>query len=230
MRNKEANKQIIKIIAQALGDINEKVVFVGGAIVSMYATDEGAEDVRVTKDVDITLQLATYGDLAKLTEELAKKGFYPASEERIICRFKYNEILVDVMSTKQIGWAPSNPWFEPGFKSLIKINVEGIDIRIFPVSYFLATKFEAFHGRGKDPRTSHDFEDIVYVLNNCSSIVEEVLSSPGNLKEYLKNEFSKIISAPEFKEAVLGHLPFELQSERYKMVTEKLKNIVESNE
>lgn len=55
MRSKEAGKQIIKIIAQALGDINEKVVFVGGAVVSMYATDEGAEDVRSTKDVDITL-------------------------------------------------------------------------------------------------------------------------------------------------------------------------------
>ncbi len=37
---------------------------------------------------------------------------------------------------------------------------------------FLATKFEAFKDRGGDYRTSHDFEDIVYVLDNRTTIVE----------------------------------------------------------
>lgn len=222
MKNKEANLYVLQEIAKALGNLNNKVVFVGGAVVAIYATDPGAEDVRATKDVDITLQLFTYGSLAALSEELAKKRFFPASEEGVICRFAYNEILVDVMSTKEVGWAPSNTWFEPGFDNLRTYNLGEIEIKIFPVSYFLATKFEAFHERGRDARTSHDFEDIVYVLNNNLEIVDEVLSSPKDVKVFLINEFDKIIEKKELQEAIVGHLPFELQQERFNILMERL--------
>jgi len=40
------------------------------------------------------------------------------------------------------------------------------DIRLITAPYFLATKFEAFHGRGHgDVRGSHDLEDIVAVTS-----------------------------------------------------------------
>jgi len=29
-----------------------------------------------------------------------------------------NEINIDVMATKEIGWAPANRWFSPGFEHL----------------------------------------------------------------------------------------------------------------
>ena len=37
-------------IAKALGELNRKVVFVGGAMVSLYIDDPSAEDLRPTKD------------------------------------------------------------------------------------------------------------------------------------------------------------------------------------
>ncbi|WP_051935750.1 hypothetical protein [Salegentibacter sp. Hel_I_6] len=63
------------------------------------------------------------------------------------------------MSTTEVGSAPANPWFEPGFENSITIEVEKVPIRILTFPYFLVTKFAAFEGRGgNDPRMSHDFE------------------------------------------------------------------------
>ncbi|HYF68094.1 MAG TPA: hypothetical protein VD884_08160 [Ohtaekwangia sp.] len=108
----------------ALGDLNDEVAYVGGATVSIYADDPIAEDVRPTKDVDIMLRIATFAELAALQDKLASKKIYPDPEANVNCRFKYDDVLIDVMSTKEVGWAPSDPWFEAGFKSLMKYKLD----------------------------------------------------------------------------------------------------------
>jgi hypothetical protein len=51
----------------------------------------------------------------------------------------------------------------------------GTPINLISAPAFLATKFEAFHTRGKgDLLLSHDFEDIINVVEGRQSIVEEV--------------------------------------------------------
>ena len=96
-----------------------------------------------------------------------KKGFIQTHEDDIICRFRYEDILVDVMSTQSVGWAPSNPWFKSGFEKAIVYDLERIKIRILPLSYFLATKMAAFFDRGmKDLYASSDLEDILYIFKS----------------------------------------------------------------
>ena len=56
MRNRIINLGVVAEIAQALGDLNESVVFVGGAVISIYADDPAADEVRPTQDVDLTCQ------------------------------------------------------------------------------------------------------------------------------------------------------------------------------
>lgn len=100
------------------------------------------------------------------------------------------------MSTKEVGWAPSDPWFEPGFKSLMKYKI-------------LATKFSAFHDRGNDPRTSTDFEDIVYLLDSRLNIVDEIRSAPGNVSKYLKEQLNVFLN-DNISESISCHLsPFQ---------------------
>ncbi len=53
---------------------------------------------------------------------------------------------------------------------------------------FIATKFEAFNDRGTDYKTSHDFEDIIYVIDNRTTIVEENASDEDEIKEFIQNE------------------------------------------
>ena len=52
----------------------------------------------------------------------------------------------------------------------------------------MATKFEAFNSRGKDYRTSHDIEDIIYIIDNRTTIVEEIAKADGWISGFLKAE------------------------------------------
>lgn len=231
MKNTLINKIATLKIAKALGELNERVVYVGGAVVSLYIDDPAADDVRPTKDIDISFEIASLGELERLREMLNKKGFRQSHEDEVVCRFRYEDIKVDVMATKEIGWAPANPWFAPGFERKEKINLEGEEIFILPLPYFLATKFVAFQGRGsKDPRTSHDFEDIVYLLNHTSNVKEQVLASGEDVQVFLKQSFLTILEDSTQQEAIIGNLYPENQMVRYQMIIDKIKETIDGIE
>jgi len=209
------------------GNQRHQAVFVGGAVVSLYVNDPAADEVRPTKDIDIALEIVSLGQLERLRQDLAIKGFFPDPEETVICRFVYKDIRVDVMSTNEVGWVPANKWFLEGFTHLEKITLENdLSINILPLTFFLASKFEAFHSRGgTDPRTSHDLEDIIYLLDNRLDLSSSILSSPNKVQSYLRSEFSSLISH-SMDETVLSHMnPFS-RKERYLMLIEKLKSIL----
>lgn len=227
MKNATINRGIIKKIALALGELNEQVIYVGGATVGLYINDPAADDVRPTKDVDISLSIATIDELEQVRESLNKKGFIQTAEDDVICRFRYEDVKVDVMNTKAIGWAPANPWFALGFDNRLHLEIEGQPIFIIPLPYFLATKFAAYNSRGKnEPRTSHDFEDIIYVIDNRTDLVEQILSANNTIKPFLKSEFKNILIDKVKQEAVAGNLFYESRDERYAMIIEKLNQIV----
>lgn len=124
LKNATINRAVIRKIALALGAMNKQVVYVGGATVGLYINDPAADDVRPTKDVDISLAIASLGELEAIREELTRKGFRQTPEDDLICRFRYEDIKVDVMSTKAVGWAPANPWFAPGFAKKETVTIE----------------------------------------------------------------------------------------------------------
>lgn len=171
LKNTQINRLATKKVATAIGEMNEKVVYVGGAVVSLYIDDPAAEDVRPTKDVDISLEIVSLGQLESIREFLSEKGFRQSHEDQVMCRFRFEDVKVDVMSTRSIGWAPGNRWFEAGFPHAFVYNLDGLLLWLLPLPYYLAAKFDAFHDRGgRDPRTSHDVEDIVYLLNHVSDV------------------------------------------------------------
>jgi len=226
LRNTLLNRTVTKTIAKALGTLNDNVVYVEGAVVSFYIDDPSAEDVRPTKNIDLTMEIVSITELEKIREQLTEKGFYQSHEDNVICRFRYEDIKIDVMSTKAIGWAPSNPWFEEGFKNSIQFSIDNTKINCLPLPYFLATKFVAFYDRGaKDPRTSQDFEDIVYLLNYSSSLENEVLNAKHDVRSYVIRCFKDISSDHVKQEAVLGYLFYEDQDRRYHKIMNTLERI-----
>ncbi|SHM30245.1 hypothetical protein [Rhizobacter sp. OV335] len=52
MRADDPNLPHLRRIAEALGDLREQVVFVGGAVAGLLVTDPLADSVRATRDVD----------------------------------------------------------------------------------------------------------------------------------------------------------------------------------
>jgi len=227
MINRAANLEAIRTVARALRDVNDRIAYVGGAVVALYADDTAAGDVRPTMDIDIVVQIAQMGELGRLEEDLAERGFSRDPFENVICRFRLGDILVDVMSTNEVGWAPSNKWFESGMKNLRKIDIGDVEINILDTPHFLATKFEAYSGRGQnDPRTSWDFEDIVYILDNNLGLIEEVSKSPNNVRQYLIKWFRDIAESPSMQEALEAHLAYETRAGRLATINDKLHQII----
>ncbi len=162
MKNSFINREATKKVAKALGDLNEQVVYVGGAMVSLYIDDPATEDIRPTKDIDLTFQVASYAKLEALREALVDRGFTQSAEDTVNCRFRFEDLKVDVMATEEVGWAPSNPWFKKGFEKSIPVQLDETIIRVLPLPYFLATKLAAFFDRGiMDIYASHDLEDLL---------------------------------------------------------------------
>lgn len=77
----------IKAVANALGDLKDKVVFVGGATVSLYA-DRMAAEVRPTDDVDILVEVGSQWGYADIEEQLRKRGFQNDTNANFLGRYK----------------------------------------------------------------------------------------------------------------------------------------------
>lgn len=223
MKNTIINRKVIHKVANALGELNEQVVYVGGASLSLYIDDPAADDVRPTKDIDISIKVASVAHLEEIREELTKRGFKQTDDSKIICRFKLDDVLVDVMATKPVGWAPANPWFEGGFDNLQKVDIDGVTIQIMPLAYFLASKFSAHLDRGgSDPRFSHDFEDITYILDNRTDWHKIILKEKGEVKDFLLSQFLAIKNSSILQEAMLANLFHETQEDRFQMIMGKI--------
>ena len=209
-------------VAAALGDLKENMVFVGGAVVSLYTDDPAADEIRPTQDVDITINIVSLYHWQELQQQLGKLGFYPDPLGHTICRYKYKDIPVDIMSAEDGPFGPSNPWYKPGFKSLLTVIVKNQAIKMLSAPYFLATKFEAFHNRGKDYRTSHDIEDIIYVIDNRTSIVKEVNNSDLKVRTFLKQEIQRIVTKGLISEVLTAHIHPLMLDDRLPLVKEKI--------
>ncbi|MBU2554099.1 MAG: hypothetical protein KKF98_06525 [Bacteroidetes bacterium] len=84
LKDKTINLRIVEKVASTLKEINDEIIYVGGAVISLYATDGGAEQPRPTKDIDISVQISTYSQMDQLRIKLAAKNIFPASNELVI--------------------------------------------------------------------------------------------------------------------------------------------------
>lgn len=89
--------------------------------------------------------------------------------------------------------------------------------------YFLATKFEAFKNRGfNDYRGSHDFEDIIFVLDNRTTIVNEILNAEEEVKSFLKKEILFLKNHKNADEILSMHIHPLIVKERFGLLIEKI--------
>jgi predicted nucleotidyltransferase len=192
-----------------LQELNEKVVFVGGATVALYAPTEISFEARPTDDVDVIIELASYIDYSQLDKKLRSVGFQNDIESGIICRYRVQGIVVDVMPTDSSVLGFSNRWYPDGFKHAIDFQLDSDTmIKIFSPAYFIASKLEAFKNRGgNDYRTSTDFEDIIYVLDNFPKIEDRLLAIDDKvLRDYFRIEFAKLLADKSIEEGIYAHL------------------------
>ena len=145
------NRVRIKAVHNALAALHETIVFVGGATVSLYADKPEQTDVRPTNDIDVLIEIGSYGAYAAIQEQLATIGFYVDPEAKVTCRYIYDGLTVDIMPTDESVLGFSNRWYKEGFSNLVTYQVdERTTVNIFSPAYFIASKLEAYKGRGNN--------------------------------------------------------------------------------
>lgn len=122
MHNKVINLALVAKVAQGLHELKDKMVFIGGAIISLYTDDPAAEEIRPTTDIDMTINLANYAEWAQMQERLSELGFFPDPQGQSICSYKYQDIAIDIMPADDSSIGVSNIWYKPGFKYLQHVN------------------------------------------------------------------------------------------------------------
>lgn len=221
----------LQSVAQLLGDINDNAVYIGGATVSLYARPEEAEGTRPTDDIDVIVQLATYSGYANLTEQLLERGFQPDSTSAIICRFRVQGLLVDVMPIDENVLGFVNCWYKPGFETAVTYQLPNqYTIRILTPAYFFATKLEAYFDRGEqDFWGSKDLEDIIYLIDVCDDLLDSIRASDLSVREFIGKSAEALLNTELMEDYVLGQLTGKHQEARRTCIMEWLRGVMEEN-
>lgn len=225
MDNRIINTKIVAQIARALKELKDQMVFIGGAVISLYTDDSSADEIRPTADIDMAVKLLNYKDWVKMQERLSELRFFPDPNGHAIISYLYKGISVDIMPSEDSPVGPANRWYKLGFEDLWTTNIDGVELQIFSAPCYLATKFEAFNSRGGNYRTSHDFEDIIYVIDNRTSIVAEITKTHPEIKNFLKTEINKVLDSPFHEEFISANIHPLVLNERYPMLLDKLRMI-----
>lgn len=105
----------------------------------------------------------------------------------------------------------------------------GSKIQLIDPVHFVATKLEAFDGRGdNDFVMSHDLEDVVCVLDGRPELEDEIENAEENIRSYVCNRIRAFVDDPKFIESLAGHLPGDPGSQaRLPILIEKLRRLAE---
>ena len=204
------NLNIMIAAANRLGELRDDMVFIGGCATGLLITDSAAPEVRPTIDVDVIVEVASRAEFYKLEEELRGRGFQQIMHnEAPICRWQADDVILDVMPTDPQILGFGNRWYRSSLENAESVVLQrGVAVNMITAPYFLGTKMEAFLTRGNgDYYGSHDLEDMIAVIDGRPELVDEIRDQCDELKDYLAEEFKKIIEDESFIDAIPAHLP-----------------------
>jgi predicted nucleotidyltransferase len=192
----------------------------------MLCTSVQAPPPRATFDVDLVAEVAALAGYHALEARIAERGFTrDMSPDAPICRWRVGNVEVDLMPTDERVLGFSNRWYAIAMAtSMSLILPSGKSIRLISAPAFLATKFEAFATRGgNDLMVSHDFEDIINVLDGRPGVETEIAEADGELASYLATRFRAVLLHPDFENTLPGLVVYdELYDNRIETVRSRV--------
>jgi hypothetical protein len=226
---KNVNIDLLVGVVERLVPVLDEIVLVGGCATGLLVTDPGASSVRRTFDVDVIAEIISYSGLVAFSERLTKLGLLlDTSEGAPACRWICGESKLDVMPLEESLLGFSNRWYRLAMETASKIELPtGRTIRVITAPYFVATKLEAFYGRGKgDFLSSHDLEDVITVMDGRPTLGEEVRSVRAEVRQYIGNQCEGLLASSRFHDALPGYvLPDEGSQRRIPALLSLLKEL-----
>jgi predicted nucleotidyltransferase len=182
--------------------------------------------VRATQDIDVITEVVSLADYHALERRLQQAGLrQDRRPEAPVCRWVVDNCVLDVMPTDERILGFGNRWYAKAVQTASRIRLPtGRSINLISAPAFVATKLEAFRGRGnREYLASHDLEDIIVIVDGRSELIDEVRGSDAELRDYLAAEIESLLKNVAFVEAIPGHLPGDEASQaRLPLVRERL--------
>lgn len=210
------NLAILEMAVQALGDLTDSLVFVGGCATGLLVTRMRANQILATEDVDVVAQVATIAEYHCVESMLTSRGFkHDTSPDAPICRWLSGALTLDLMPSQPGVLSFHNRWYPLAVSTANPMMLpSGRSMKLIAAPVFVATKLEAFKGRGNgDFLVSHDLEDIVTVVDGRPALTDELRGAPEELRAYIATEISSLLGTPQFLDALPGHLPGDSASQ-----------------
>jgi predicted nucleotidyltransferase len=226
------NVELLELAASALSDLLPEVVFVGGATVELWITDPGAPPVRPTQDVDIIVEVTTRLAFHEFEAKLRERRFIEDQESGVICRWRHDpsQLLLDAMPARGEILGFENRWHAEALPRAAERELpSGATIRVVSPPYLLATKLEAFKGRGRGEFLgSRDFADIVALLDGRAELAAEVAAAPEDVRRYLRQEIRRLLDTARLLDGLAGAMrPDAASQQRVDVVLPALRAIAD---
>lgn len=222
MRADDPNLPDLRLIADALGNLRDQLVFVGGAVAGLLVTDPLSDPVRATRDVDAIIN-ASRATFYRVENAVARLGFIRDVHSEVICRWIHasSGIPFDLMPVEPEVLGFSNRWYPFAVETAQPLDLgAGVVIRVVSAVAFVATKLEAFVGRGGgDIFGSHDLEDVLNIVNGRLELPDEVGHAPEDVRAAISERVIQLTQNADFLNALPGLLA---EPDRYEVVLERL--------
>ncbi len=108
----DLNIELLTRVAEALGELRERMTFVGGCATALLITDPAASPVRATQDVDAVVVVVSLAEYHRLGASLRAKGFsQPLEDGAPAFRWTIAGLKLDLMPTDPAVLVFSNRWY-----------------------------------------------------------------------------------------------------------------------
>lgn len=221
---------MLETVAAAFDDWLNQVVFIGGATLGLFASTPGAGTRRPTQDIDCLVNAPGRAFLYEWDQHLPKRGFVkldPAAQPAFFWRYEGIQVHLLPPYPEMLGF--ENRWFEEGlFHATYHRLPSGRRIRTFTPVYFLATKLEALCHRGWDDlRSSEDFEDILFLIENRPELSHEIQQAFHEVRSYVQKRLQDLLHHADWEEGLHWALAHEANSARVSRLMESMRSLAE---
>jgi predicted nucleotidyltransferase len=206
-------------VVEALGqELLRHVAFVGGSTTAFLITDPiTRQAVRFTEDVDLIVHVEGQAQWQAWQRKLYARGFRASMQDDVICRMRLGALKVDFMPDDELILGFSNRWYRKAIEHAEPFPLNAsITINLLAPAYFVATKLEAYQGRGgNDPMSSHDLEDIINLVDGRETLASEIAEAGLVVRRYIAEQFNILEGHRDFDYAVQGNLQDSSRSSQF---------------
>lgn len=202
----EENIAAILRLLDVLPEWAEEVLFIGGATLGFFVERIFHDAIRVTKDIDVVVEIATLKEHRILQERLRKLGFVEQFDHTT--RWKRGDLTVDVLPLKLPEYLSPKPFLTEVFARGNRVELpDGRKIRVPTLVEFLALKLQAHEERSNGDWLAKDSEDVVTVVDAAPEPFVIPAGVSVAMRTFLLEALQSLRTSSDFQNVMPGLLP-----------------------